>query len=310
MKLSVIIPSYQSGAYLERCLSPIIEQSQGTGTEVVVVDSSETVLPETFKNKFPLVKFIQSPKRLFAGAARNSGVQNSSGNVLYFIDSDCMWNKNWYSNAIQFIETYSDWIAFNGPVFYEDPNVHNDALALHLLEFHELLSSKPYSPRFLHSGNLIIRRDTFEKVGGFREDIPMCTDFSFFARMDQTLLGRVYYRPELSVTHMAHLVEPTKVYKKIEKMGFWRGKIDRQLPTRLQLSAKPEFPVLKCFLAPVFFLEIFRRSVSLNSFYLSHYFMSASRLWHFCQIWAKGFRSGFDEGMENLDSTERRMTGG
>ena len=88
MLISVIIPSYNSIKYIERCLSSVLSQAV-QGVEIIVVDNGSTDgSVDLLKQKFPQVKLIYNLANLGSSYARNQGIELSSGEYIVFLDSD------------------------------------------------------------------------------------------------------------------------------------------------------------------------------------------------------------------------------
>ena len=94
--ISVIVPIYNVDDYLERCITSIIQQSY-TNLEIILVndgspDNSE-IICKKYAEKDSRIKYIKQQNKGLSGA-RNTGIKNSTGNYLIFIDSDDYVNKN------------------------------------------------------------------------------------------------------------------------------------------------------------------------------------------------------------------------
>lgn len=94
--ISVIIPAYNVGRYIDRCLRSIEQQSYGIDNlEIILIDDASTddtlVHLEAFEAKHPdvtvLIKFDNNHGQ---GVARNIGLDHASGDYITFIDSDDM----------------------------------------------------------------------------------------------------------------------------------------------------------------------------------------------------------------------------
>lgn len=91
MKLSIIVPVYNTQAYLARCLDSLIDERY-TDYEIVVVndgstDSSEEII-ESYVRRYPRwVRSITTPNGGL-GHARNTGLAAAQGENILFVDSD------------------------------------------------------------------------------------------------------------------------------------------------------------------------------------------------------------------------------
>ena len=94
--LSIIIPVYNDWTALDACLHSVADQEYGPGFEVIVVDDgSGEPAPENIRQwdrRLPLT--IVRLSHLGVSAARNRGIQLSSGSILLFVDADCRVQTN------------------------------------------------------------------------------------------------------------------------------------------------------------------------------------------------------------------------
>ena len=91
MKVSVIIPTYNSEKYLDECLKSVINQTF-RDYEIIIVDnkSEDNTLKiiEKYMKDNKNITLIRLDRNLKQGIARNTGVQNSIGEYIMFVDSD------------------------------------------------------------------------------------------------------------------------------------------------------------------------------------------------------------------------------
>ena len=89
-KVSVIIPVYNTEAYLRECLDSVVNQTQ-RDIEIICVDDGSTdgspAILKEYEKKDSRIKVLTQPN-LNAGAARNHGLQYATGEYLSFLDSD------------------------------------------------------------------------------------------------------------------------------------------------------------------------------------------------------------------------------
>jgi glycosyltransferase involved in cell wall biosynthesis len=84
--ISVIIPCYNQGIYLEKAIQSVVSQDYSF-YEIIVVDDGSTDQTKQIAQKYDIVKYIfQSNQGV--SAARNNGIKNSNGELLVFLDAD------------------------------------------------------------------------------------------------------------------------------------------------------------------------------------------------------------------------------
>ena len=104
--VSVIIPAYNTSAYLEDAIHSVMSL-KGVETELIVVDDGSTDdTPERLKKMqsiYPAMR-IFSQENQGAPAARNKGIREAKGEYLLFLDSDDRLYENGLAHLVQIIE--------------------------------------------------------------------------------------------------------------------------------------------------------------------------------------------------------------
>jgi len=123
VKISVIVPIYNSERFLEECLDSIQEQDYDN-FEVILVDDGSTdsssVISESFCKKDSRFKLFRKPNE-GPSSARNLGIRLARGEYICFIDSDDVVTPNMLSSLFFAItETHSD-LAVSKLVFWSKP---------------------------------------------------------------------------------------------------------------------------------------------------------------------------------------------
>jgi len=228
--ISFILPSYDHLHLLDevlRVLTIHIEEFlKEIEIEIIVVDSTPHREADVLQGRYPKVKFYISEEQLTAAQARNFGVQNSKGEVLVCVDSDCVPEANWGQALKEFLELEKNGdLLLTGPILFQSSSSPM-VKAWHLVEFHEFFSTKPRMVRFPASGNLLIRRNQLDQMGGFDASRPIYEDFDLKTKLSARA-WKVFYEPKFAVTHWQALRSPTDIFAKANKMGWWRGSFDK-----------------------------------------------------------------------------------
>lgn len=102
-RITVVVPTYDSSPYIQRCLDSIFNQSYKE-LEVIVVDDQSTDrtidILTGYSTAYPNLKIVQNDRKRFAGGCRNIGVELASGRFISFLDSDDWIDTNYYSKMI------------------------------------------------------------------------------------------------------------------------------------------------------------------------------------------------------------------
>jgi glycosyltransferase involved in cell wall biosynthesis len=107
-KLSIIIPCYNCTATLSAAVDSVYAQNFTVPFEIVMVDDKskdDTIgLMQTLAAKHPEIKLYYHSHNKGGGAARNTGISQSSGELIFCLDSDNLLYPNTMQNMVDFIE--------------------------------------------------------------------------------------------------------------------------------------------------------------------------------------------------------------
>lgn len=91
IKLSIIIPVYNAEHFISECLDSIIHQTAFENFEVICIDDGSTdnthSVLKLYQEIDPRIRIFHQ-NNLYAGVARNKGIENANGEYITFIDSD------------------------------------------------------------------------------------------------------------------------------------------------------------------------------------------------------------------------------
>lgn len=96
-KVTIIMPIYNTGKYIRRCLDSIMRQSYDNFELVIIndgsIDDSEEIINEYIHNYNGKIKYYYKENEGVA-IARNYGLDNAEGDYITFIDSDDYVDEN------------------------------------------------------------------------------------------------------------------------------------------------------------------------------------------------------------------------
>jgi glycosyltransferase involved in cell wall biosynthesis len=199
--ISVIIPHLDQPEGLKACLASLCSQERTAGpVELIVVDNGSKVMPVEICSGFGVT--LLSEPTPGPGPARNRGVSHAAGDILAFIDADCIADKGWLSQIERSFSEDATLAIMGGDVRIACQNRSR----LTLLEAYESVFAyrmKEYIAKqgFTGTGNLAVRADVFAAVGPFG-GIDIAEDRDWGQRALK--LGyRTHYCPDMIIYHPA-----------------------------------------------------------------------------------------------------------
>lgn len=195
--ISVIVVAYNASPTIRHCLAALRRQTD-SGFEVIVVDSSSDDTASLVQTEFPEARIIHSDMRLYPGAARNRGIQAAWGEIIAFVDSDCVAAPNWVETLRR---TYADpsTAAVGGAVIPANPESRVGWSAW----FCEFSSWAPAGEvramRDIPTCNISYRAAVLQRVGPFREH-GYCSDTALNWKLTNAGYTLVFH-PDLVVAH-------------------------------------------------------------------------------------------------------------
>ena len=208
MNLSVIVPAYNAEATLTALLNSLSAQSY-KDYEVVVIDDFSRDRTSRIAMDHQC-KLIALSKNHGPAYCRNIGVKNASGEILVFTDSDCLVDNHWLANIHRCFLNNSI-AAIMGRLIMMPSNLLGDSISAlgfpagGAIGFDKIwkLDQDGFTDS-LSTCNCAIKKNAFEKIGGFDESFPFPGgEDSLLAYNLRKFNYRIKYRPDVMVYHAA-----------------------------------------------------------------------------------------------------------
>ena len=201
--VSVIIPVRNRPLEIEACLRSLGEVLYPPEKlEIIVVDDASTDYTPFTVSAFP-VHLIPLKKSKQASYCRNLAARKARGDILAFIDSDCLAEPLW---LLELIPAFKDPSlgAVGGMVdsYFVESSLdrYEQVKSSLIVGFRAKRSLERERFFYVPSCNLLARRDLFLKVEGFKEELVVGEDVDFCWRLQDA--GRhVEFRPAGRVFH-------------------------------------------------------------------------------------------------------------
>lgn len=238
--VSVIIPSYNAGRWIKSTIDSALAQTYSNIEIIVVDDGSTDESVSIISENFPEVKLITQTNQGVA-AARNKGIENSSGEWIAFLDADDIWLPNKIRDQFELLATdpeakmaYSAWHVWPSQTPSPDPELLCDLQNIreNTDEFRgpsgwiypELLEDC-----YVWTSTVLAKRTLFGQIGNFDATLKIGEDYDLWLRASQsTKILRVAKPLALYRIHPTSLTKSTPlenyqaivINRAIEKWGY------------------------------------------------------------------------------------------
>lgn len=211
MDLSIIVLSFNTRDITDECLRRL------RSSEVIVLDNASTDgSPEMIEKKYPWVKLIKSRENTGFAKGNNIAMKQSNNPIVLFLNSDCFVEKDTLNKAFEYFKNNAC-DALGVKLIYENGKLQPSAGALPnpLNTFFWIFgltnSFHPENKEFFAKARrvgwvtgafLMMRKEVFEKVGGFDEKIFMYMDEVDLCKRINMAGYKVCFTPDIAVTHL------------------------------------------------------------------------------------------------------------
>lgn len=200
--VSVIIPVKDDEEGLRRCLGALRRQSYPASLiQILVVDNGSEGDIAWICDPLAQVTLLHE-SRPGSYAARNRGIEHAQGEILAFLDSDCIPSTNWLAMGINALVQDEGAGAAGGSIHLFPRTSRPNAIEAYEMVFAFPQASYVLDLHFSATANLFVRRVTFNEVGLFNSSMYSGGDRDWGSRAYRQGV-RMLYEPRARVCHPA-----------------------------------------------------------------------------------------------------------
>jgi len=216
--ISLVIPNYNGSHTIAKCLESALACDY-PNFEVIVIDDCSNDNSIAIIEKYPC-KLINLTERSGAARTRNIGARNSRGEILFFIDADCLLKKDALTIAAQNYDKYGPGTIIGG-TYTPRPYDKNFFSMFQSIFIHYSETKNSHRPDYLATHAMIIDSGTFKKSGGFSEKfMPILEDVEFSHRLKKNGYELIV-NPDILVTHIFNFSLTRSLKNGIRKSMYW-----------------------------------------------------------------------------------------
>jgi glycosyltransferase involved in cell wall biosynthesis len=181
MSISVVIPAYNHGAYIQDAIASVRNQSYPVEEIIVVDDGSSDNTADMVRSAGSDVRYFyqhnQGPSR-----ARNLGAQNARGRWVAFLDADDWWDERKIEYQIAVLKHTPDAVLVYSSMEYILPDGSREFVEAFPLD--RIWPTLRYRNCVTGSGSgVLVRRDVLLEAGGFNDELAASEDWDLWIRL-------------------------------------------------------------------------------------------------------------------------------
>lgn len=183
--VSIIIPAYNSAGTIGRALQSVFAQTR-PGQEIIVVDDGSADDLEAAMSAYcDKVKLIRQ-SNAGAAMARNTGAAQARGDLLAFLDADDFWHPRKLELQVRAFDEHPElalcWT--HALRITPDEVAKADAVDIPVQMAPEYSSDFAdfFAHPYLGTPGVVMPRNLFERLGGFRRDLKSAEDVDLWLR--------------------------------------------------------------------------------------------------------------------------------
>lgn len=196
VKVSVVLPAYNSMEYLPQTLANILCQTFEDFEVIIVNDGSSDNIKEWFSGNIQdsRVKLISQPNQGVA-VALNTGIEQAQGDYIAFSDQDDLWEPTKLEKQVKALDENSQvglvytWVAYidsQGNLTGRVRKHNVDGMVLPTLIQYNLIDCGSVA---------MVRRECFERLGGFDKSVDPIIDWDMWLRIASHYCFKVISEP-------------------------------------------------------------------------------------------------------------------
>lgn len=201
--VSIVIAVYNRAGEIGACIESLLRLAYPRAKrEIIVVDDGSTDDTSAVVSQYD-VKLITQEKNRGQSAARNAGVAEAKGEIVAFIDSDCIAEPGWLRELVPyFLDSRNVLVGGYVDSFFRESLLDRYEEAKSPLNMGEtvLTGCGEESDFYVPTCNVLIKKDVYLQVGGLDEGLRVGEDVDFCWKLKEAGF-RLAYVPKGRVRH-------------------------------------------------------------------------------------------------------------
>ncbi|OQX87431.1 MAG: hypothetical protein B6D55_03535 [Candidatus Omnitrophica bacterium 4484_70.2] len=216
---TIIIPTYNRQHFLKIAINSCLYQTY-PDFELIIVDDGSTDGTKTMVKKIndSRIKYLWQPHQEVS-AARNQGILSAQGEYICFLDSDDRFRIQKLEITYQYIKKYPEF-----KIFHSEEIWYRNFRLLPQKKHHQKPEGNVFNRALklccISISTCCIKKDVFEKIGLFDENLPVCEDYDFWLRVSVNYPVKLIPKI-LTIKQGGHYDQQSKRYPALDRFRIY-----------------------------------------------------------------------------------------
>ena len=249
-KISVVIAVFNGAKTIKRAIESVLSQTF-PAFEIIIVDDGSTDNTAAVVKSFPESVTYCYQENAGVSVARNNGVRQAHGEWVAFLDADdwyypdrLRWHAEWIKDDsnLDFLTGDFDYVTPDGSRIRRsmENTKAGQSLLRYAVEDHMIMDGELIgdfiAQHFGDTHTLTVRKETFQKLGGYPEGVHVCEDVNFLIRLS-VISRRIGVYCEPMAAYMVHKDSATRS----NTLRAQQQTLEALLPLVKPLSSEPQY---------------------------------------------------------------------
>lgn len=251
-KISLLVPMLNEEIYIQQCINSLVTQEYPRENyEIIILDGgsvdSSRITAEKLIANYPFALIMDNPQRIQA-AAWNLGISHSTGQIIGIVSAHSVLAPDYVANIVETLNrTGADMVG--GPTIADSNGPVGEAIAIALNSPFGVGNARfHYTSKEIEVDSVFMGacwRKTYEKIGGFDEELVRNQDDEFSYRLRKAG-GKIVCNPKIRSRYF-NRSSIKSLSKQYYQYGFYKVRVLQKHPRQMSIRQ---------FVPPLFVLSL------------------------------------------------------
>lgn len=230
LKISILTPSFNQSAFIEKTILSVLDQEPGLGMEYIIIDGASTDDTHSVLQKYAgRINWISEPDNGQADAV-NKGIAMATGEIIGWLNSDDVYAPGALQKVMHYFDEHPEcqWLYGKCNIIDEEGREIRKWLTKYKnFRIRKFTAESLLIENCISQPAVFFRKSVFNKVGRLATDLPFSMDYDLWLRLarhykpgivnDYLASFRVHMRSKSNRNSREQFIEQYQIHRKYDK---------------------------------------------------------------------------------------------